>query len=347
MRLFDFAVNTFSQSGEDGMIAKLLEWTGEGSRRCMEFGAADGINCSNTAALWHDGWDALLVESDETLYNQLVANTERYKAHPVHTWVTTEGPSSVDMLVRQTAHWPDLDVLSIDVDGPDWHIWAATTVAPRIVVIEHNRSVPPEHSLRQADLAGTFGASARALVELGALKGYELVGLTESNLFFLRRDQMESLPPAMLRGLVDLFPRGWLSYLVTDLLGRTACLGSPPWGVSGPFLGDLVGAPNAPVPHSLPEVAGSVPALRHAYEQIHGQALWLGQWWHNPADPTSAASRELPVILRACPTLVLLDISPYPSAKPEDYDWIPAVAPSYLYRRHGNQLVALIRKADP
>ena len=71
------------------------------------------------------------------------------------------------------------DLLSLDIDGNDYWVWMALEYRPRVIVIEYNAHVTagesktivydPEFRWRGTDY---FGASLRALKELGDNKGY-------------------------------------------------------------------------------------------------------------------------------------------------------------------------------
>jgi hypothetical protein len=89
-------------------------------------------------------------------------------------------------------------LLSIDIDGNDYWVWAAVRRwRPRVVVIEYNAfHLPPKRWVMQEDdayrWAGTthFGASLASLTALAHDKGYELVA-TDSrgvNAFFVLRE---------------------------------------------------------------------------------------------------------------------------------------------------------------
>lgn len=56
------AGNLTSQTGEDGIIAGILERIGTRNRWCFEVGAADGQRLSNTWALFRDGWQCVFCE---------------------------------------------------------------------------------------------------------------------------------------------------------------------------------------------------------------------------------------------------------------------------------------------
>jgi hypothetical protein len=92
------------------------------------------------------------------------------------------------------------DLLSIDIDRNDYHVWnAIETIKPRVVIIEYNaifrpgcRFVVPYVSDAQWDGSSNFGASLEALAELGNIKGYALVASSFAgcNAFFVRKDSL-------------------------------------------------------------------------------------------------------------------------------------------------------------
>ena len=105
---------------------------------------------------------------------------------------------NINQLIQKSGLDRELDLLSIDIDGNDYWIWEAITgIEPRVVVIEYNAVFRPPHKVVQEYNAahqwrGTnyYGASLKALEELGARKKYALVGCSFSgaNAFFIRQD---------------------------------------------------------------------------------------------------------------------------------------------------------------
>jgi hypothetical protein len=339
----DFAANIYSQSGEDGMLSEIFNRIGEGARVCIEFGAADGVSCSNTKALRDRGWMALLLESDPALYQRLIDQLHVVEEvnDDVRTQLVAVTPDNIDTILESHGY-VDPDLMSIDVDGADWLIFDRMSARPRVVVIEYNRSVPSGYDLRQADEHGSFGASGTALCAIASDRGYALVGVTECNLIFVRNEDI--------RLFDDLIPPGFdteLTYLVTDFHGNVAVLGDPPWGVAGPYLGDLVGSPHHALPRSLPEMTGTVASLRAAYESIYGRSLFIDAGWHHLGDRASAAMAKLSDLFVLNPPLILIDISFYRPEEIPSMNWIQpdAEAAGYTYNRHGNLLVALLKEA--
>jgi hypothetical protein len=83
----------------------------------------------------------------------------------------------------------NLDLISIDVDSIDYHIWKnLSEFEPRVVVIEYNHSILPWRTVIGSQDGNYVGASLNAIVELGKSNGYELVATTITNAIFIRED---------------------------------------------------------------------------------------------------------------------------------------------------------------
>jgi hypothetical protein len=188
--------NVYSQSGEDGVIEWLFRQIQPRHRVCVEFGAWDGHNLSNTFNLVEQsGWTAIYIEADARKFRALEKTPSIYPSiTPVHCLVSAAGKDSLDCILRRRNVPEDFDLLSIDVDGSDYDIWEGMTqFRPALVVIEHNPSIPP--GIKYIDRGGrTFmGSSATALTELALKKGYGLLGCTFGNSLFLREDLFDAL----------------------------------------------------------------------------------------------------------------------------------------------------------
>jgi hypothetical protein len=181
-----------SQNGEDGILEEILRLLPAGNRWCVEFGAWDGKHLSNTWNLVaNHGWSAVLIEADRTRHRELVARFhDNDKVIALNAFVGFDGPQSLDNLLAGTAIPEDFDLLSIDIDGNDYHVWASLArYRPRVIVIEYNPTIPNDiHFVQPRDPRVSQGSSAGAMVSLGKIQGYELAAATNCNLVFVRAD---------------------------------------------------------------------------------------------------------------------------------------------------------------
>jgi len=188
----DHATNVHSQNGEDGVIATILDALPETDRWCVEFGAWDGIHLSNTRHLIESReYGAVLIEADPARCEELRRNCAPFpRVQAVEALVGFTEADGLDAILQATGIPSDFDLLSIDIDGNDYHVWAAvTSYRPKVVCIEFNPTIPTELDFVQdRDPAARVGASLAALVRLGREKGYELAAVTLVNAVLVRAD---------------------------------------------------------------------------------------------------------------------------------------------------------------
>jgi hypothetical protein len=87
------------------------------------------------------------------------------------------------------------DLLSIDIDGNDYHVWnAVERYEPRVVIIEINPTASNDLLFVQdADAGSNHGCSLRAVVDLAKTKGYELAATTRVNAIFVIKSEFSKL----------------------------------------------------------------------------------------------------------------------------------------------------------
>jgi len=180
----------YSQGGEDGVIEFLLTSAGINSGYFVEFGAWDGKHLSNCAKLAEEGWSGCFIEGDETRFLDLKKNydnSERILA--LNEYVETVGKNSLTEIFRRNSVPRNITVLSIDIDGNDYHVWESLEgYEPAICILEFNPTIPAQVAYVQGNVRNeNFGSSLTALWQLGKRKGYELVAVTELNGFFMLR----------------------------------------------------------------------------------------------------------------------------------------------------------------
>lgn len=190
--LLEHARNVTSQNGEDGIVAKILEVLGVETGWCVEFGAWDGKYLSNTYDLITSrGFAAVLIEGSPRRYRDLVATfAGQPRVIALNRYVGFTAADGLDAILAGTPIPEDFDVLSIDIDGNDYHVWKAVTrYRPKLVIIEYNPTIPSQVEFVQvADLNVNQGSSMLSLAKLAREKGYELVSATTHNCFFVRRE---------------------------------------------------------------------------------------------------------------------------------------------------------------
>ena len=187
--LKEFARNVTSQYGEDGIIEKILEVIGENEKWCVEFGSWDGKRCSNTFNLINEsGYSAVLIEGNRKRFKDLVKTFEgNKKAILINTFVGFEKENGLDVLLKTIEIPNDFDLLSIDIDGNDYHVWEALhNYKPKVVIIEFNPTIPKTvEFIQPRDVHVTQGSSLLSINKLAKSKGYELVSTTKTNAFFV------------------------------------------------------------------------------------------------------------------------------------------------------------------
>jgi hypothetical protein len=201
--LLEFKRNVHSQTGEDGIIQEILEVLPCNNNWCVEFGAWDGLFLTNTRHLIESkGFSAVLIEADKKRFHELQRNYSQNNVTTINRFVGFEEGDNLDQILSDTPIPYDFDILSIDIDGNDYHVWKCVSkYRPKVVVIEFNPTIPTHiRFVQPADPSINQGASLLSLVELGKEKGYELVSVLPFNAFFVREEyyslfQLESNAP--------------------------------------------------------------------------------------------------------------------------------------------------------
>jgi len=185
-----YARNATSQGGEDGILERIFELVPGTDRWCCEFGAWDGRKYSNTYQLIaHNGWLGVLIEADPVKYEHLMRTyAGNGRATLLNRFVEYGGKGLLDNLLAGTPIPVDFDLLSIDIDGNDYHVWASVNrYRPKVVIIEYNQSIPNHvEFVQEANPETCHGSSLLSLTKLAAGKGYQLVAVTDTNAIYVR-----------------------------------------------------------------------------------------------------------------------------------------------------------------
>ena len=191
--------NVFSQFGEDGLIAFALETLREAGVALtdwsVEFGAWDAVRFSNTRNLIDNaGFTGVFIEADARRHRELIErNSGNNRIIPICATVGFTERDSLDAILAATDCPNHFDVLSIDIDGNDYHAWSAVRqYRPRLVIIEFNPTIPNSiEFVQKADPRVMQGASLAALTNLASEKGYELIATTSINALYVEREHLE------------------------------------------------------------------------------------------------------------------------------------------------------------
>lgn len=242
-KLADYGYNKYSQFGEDGIIEKIFEIIGTTSKVCIEFGAADGFDCSNSAVLWTTkGWQGILIETNEHRFKQLINNIQGHNCIAIHTHIDIENNSLESTLQRYNIKEP-IDLLSIDVDGDDYYILKSLhTLKPRVIICEYNPTMPTHLDIYPA-YGNHIGCSPAALVRLAQEKGYKLIAITHCNCFFVYESDFDKFNDFE-TSLEKIKMNQCVKNIITSYDGNYLIVGEQegtPWGINKPYTENMYG----------------------------------------------------------------------------------------------------------
>jgi len=193
----------FSQWGEDGILQHLLRHVRIPRKAFVEIGVENYTECNSRFLLVTENWEGLVIDGNLPFIEEIRRSplSWQHSLRAAGALVTRE---NVNSLIMENGFQGDIGLLSIDIDGNDYWVWESlTAVNPAIVVMEYNHrfgkdravTIPysPDFSRAKAHYSMIyFGASVKALCQLGAKKGYVFVGCGSMgvNAFFVREDLM-------------------------------------------------------------------------------------------------------------------------------------------------------------
>ena len=196
MLLNQYRANITSQHGENGILAYLIRSFPAIPRTCLEVGASDGLENSNTYPLWISGWRALLIEGGAKAYRRLQSNSAGYNVTTCNDLIEPTGTQSLDAIATNHG-FDEFGIASIDIDSCDYWIFAHLQTRPAIVIIECNPDFPIRVSYHDPEGPSLLRHSARAVAELGVRKGYRAIACTGPNVILMRGDMIATNPDAV------------------------------------------------------------------------------------------------------------------------------------------------------
>ncbi len=235
--LKDHEFKIFSQWGEDGIIQRLISVLAIKNKTFIEFGVEDFFESNCRYLMMKDNWSGFVIDGSAHNIAKLKQSYFywRYDLASLNAFITRE---NINDLLAKSGFGEDLGILSIDLDGNDYHILEAIGFfKPRILICEYNAIFGAERAITIPYNAGFVqsaahystlycGASLGALTRLAEKKGYSLVGTNTAgnNAFFVRNDLLndqievlsveEAFTPSKFRSSRD--KEGDLSYISGD-----------------------------------------------------------------------------------------------------------------------------------
>lgn len=198
--LSDYEFKVFSQWGEDGILQFLTRNLQIRNRTFIEFGVEDFFESNCRFLLMKDLWQGYVIDGSPANIERLKSSYFYWK-YPITAKTSFITCENVVDLLEESGFTKDLGILSIDVDGVDYHLlkelkeWNAA-----IIIVEYNShfgtkravTVPCDSAFQRTKKHWSnlyWGASLPAFSRLLNGRGYALVGVNSvgSNAFFVKR----------------------------------------------------------------------------------------------------------------------------------------------------------------
>ena len=197
--------SVYSMSGVDGVLQHIFNEIGFTNKIAVEIGVSAGNN-TNTELLSHSGFNLLWIDCFPK--PNIPVNTI------VHVECVTK--TNVESIFKKYNIPQEFDLISIDIDGNDYHIREAlSNYKPKVIVMEYNGnfSSTSEYIMGYDENYSClfpnikFGASLQSLVNQANRLGYDYVYSESrgSDAFFIRKDINPFKPLTSEEGWVEFF----------------------------------------------------------------------------------------------------------------------------------------------
>lgn len=201
--LSEYEWKVFSQWGEDGIIQYLIREVTIQHKTFIEFGVEDFLESNCRYLLMSSDWQGFVIDgSSENILR--LQSSYFYWRHDLQSVMAFVDKGNINELLKKSNFNRDLGILSVDIDGNDYHILKAINAfEPRIIISEFNPcfgreryiTVPYDSKFIRTEKHYSnlyFGASINAIEYLLNEKGYVLVGtgMAGGNAYFVRNDLM-------------------------------------------------------------------------------------------------------------------------------------------------------------
>ena len=178
--MIDNSFSIYSQYGEDGVLQFLIKELNLNNNQCCEVGMNHLIFSNTYNLVQNYNWYGVYIDKNPFHLPQLEGGII------IHEEITSTGESRLDNVLKKTDLKLDFDILSIDIDGNDYHVWnSLKDYNPKVVVIEINPFL--DCQTEQVYDGKIFSSSFKSTVNLAKSKDYSLVCMT-GNLIFAKNE---------------------------------------------------------------------------------------------------------------------------------------------------------------
>lgn len=117
-----YGYKVYSQNDEDGIIQEIFRRIGRTNKIFIEFGVQNGLE-SNAHYLLHKGWKGLWIEGNhghceeiKIKFNNVLKNNQ---LKLTNAFINKD---NINQLIEEAGIKGEIDLLSIDIGGNDYHI---------------------------------------------------------------------------------------------------------------------------------------------------------------------------------------------------------------------------------
>ena len=204
LNAYEFKV--FSQWGEDGIIQFLVANLRIKNRTFIEFGVEDFSESNCRFLMMKDNWKGFVLDGSPRQIERLQA-AYFYWRHTLRSKAAFFTRDNANALLEESGFDKEVGLLSVDLDGVDYHVLQALGAwQPSVLIVEYNAvfgceravSVPYDPSFHRTAKHTSnlyFGASLPAFMHLANTRGYAFVGANNAgnNAFFVRRELLNDM----------------------------------------------------------------------------------------------------------------------------------------------------------
>ena len=196
----DYEFKIFSQWGEDGIIQYLINNIRIDNTVFVEFGVENYQESNTRFLMMNNNWRGLVIDGSKDNISDIKKQNWfwKYDLNAICAFIDCD---NINTLLEG---YSNVGLLSIDIDGNDYHIMNAidfNKINPSILICEYNSTFGKERSITIPYDKSFFrtnkhfsnlyyGASLPAITNLAKQKGYALIGCCSNgaNAFFVRTD---------------------------------------------------------------------------------------------------------------------------------------------------------------